>query len=62
MARGNITTQETVHGDKVGSHESAIMLVETLTQPPPGYSTDAFCAGSFVKWPKEHIAYEGWSA
>ena len=41
VARGNITAQTTVHGERVESHESAVMLVETCTRAPPGYSQDA---------------------
>ena len=55
VARGNITAQTTVHGERVESHESAVMLVETCIRAPPGYSQDAFCAGSFIKWPTEDI-------
>ena len=55
VARGNITAQTTVHGERVESHESAVMLVKTCTRAPPGYSQNAFCAGSFTKWPTEDI-------
>ena len=49
VARGNITAQTTVHGERVESHESAVMLVETCIRAPPGYSQAAFCTGSFIK-------------
>ena len=55
VARGNITAQTTVHGERVVSHELAVMLVEACIRAPPGYSQDAFCASSFIKWPTEDI-------
>ena len=60
VAKGTLSTQTTVHGQVVESHETAVMLTETFTtSPPPGYSEDAFCVGSFVKWPKESVHLQG---
>ena len=55
VARVNIPAQTTVHGERVESHESAVMLVETCIRAPPGYSQDAFCVGSYIKWPTVDI-------